>query len=248
MGLVFCSLSKFLLCAISGALTLCFAVAGALTGAIAGALAAKATHSGLLRGASLGAVAGAILSVEILEASRAYWCMEQTGSRGTSSMADFIEELVRARLIEESISPDILTAYNLQFEQVAHGNRGYDEIHDVNNVVASRGMTKDSLNKLPQHVILKDMKAEDTCCAICLQVMFFLSRCLNILIPFLHEFLYSHKEAFDWSRHCCRRNCKKLTTLSSYISLDMCGQMASQESLLSCLQTNCVVILCSLAV
>ncbi|KAL1373268.1 hypothetical protein AAHE18_01G262200 [Arachis hypogaea] len=169
MGLVFCSLSKFLLCAISGALTLCFAVAGALTGAIAGALAAKATHSGLLRGASLGAVAGAILSVEILEASRAYWCMEQTGSRGTSSMADFIEELVRARLIEESISPDILTAYNLQFEQVAHGNRGYDEIHDVNNVVASRGMTKDSLNKLPQHVILKDMKAEDTCCAICLQ-------------------------------------------------------------------------------
>ncbi|MED6182328.1 hypothetical protein PIB30_027570 [Stylosanthes scabra] len=169
MGLWCCSLSKFILCAISGALTLCFAIAGALTGAIAGALAAKATHSGFLRGASLGAVAGAILSVEILEASRAYWCMEQTGARGTSSMADFIEELIRARLVEESISPAILTAYNLQFEHVAHGNRGYDEIRDVNNVVASRGMTKDSLNKLPKHVILKDMKAEDTCCAICLQ-------------------------------------------------------------------------------
>ena len=28
--------------------------------------------------------------------------------------ADFIEELVRARLVEESLTPAILTAYNLQ--------------------------------------------------------------------------------------------------------------------------------------
>ena len=68
-------------------LMFCFMVAaGAMTGAIAGALAAKATRSGLLRGVSLGAIAGSILSVEVLEASRAYWCMEQTGSRGASSM------------------------------------------------------------------------------------------------------------------------------------------------------------------
>ncbi|WJX90033.1 RING-type E3 ubiquitin transferase [Trifolium repens] len=162
--------SKFLICAISGTLTASFALAGALTGAIAGALAAKATKSGFFRGVSLGAIAGAILSVEVLEASRAYWCMEQTGSRGASSMADFIEELVRGRLVEESLTPAILTTYNLQFEQVGIANNtGYDEIHDVHSLVASRGLSGDSLNKLPHHMILKDMKAEDTFCAICLQ-------------------------------------------------------------------------------
>ncbi|KAK7265812.1 hypothetical protein RJT34_33436 [Clitoria ternatea] len=160
---------KFLLCTISALLTLSFAIAGALTGAIAGALAAKATKSGLLRGVSLGAIAGAILSVEVLEASRAYWCMEQTGSRGASSMADFIEELVRGRLVEESLTPAILTAYNLQFDQVGIANTGYDEIHDIHGLVASRGLSGDSLNKLPHHMILKDMKAENSCCTICLQ-------------------------------------------------------------------------------
>lgn len=171
--LVFRFVSKFLLCAISGTLTACFAIAGALTGAIAGALAAKATKSGFLRGVSLGAIAGAILSVEVLEASRAYWCMEQTGSRGTSSMADFIEELVRGRLVEESLTPAILTAYNLQFEQVGIANNtGYDEIHDVHSLVAaSRGLPGDTLSKLPHHTILKDTKAENTLCAICLQVI-----------------------------------------------------------------------------
>ncbi|XP_057416000.1 NEP1-interacting protein-like 2 isoform X2 [Lotus japonicus] len=162
----FQSVSRLILCALSGALTGCFAIAGALTGALAGALAAKATKSGFFRGVSLGAIAGAILSVEVLEASRAYWCMEQTGSRGASSMADFIEELVRGRLVEESLTPAILTAYNLQ---VGVANTGYDDIHDVHNLVASRGLSGDSLKKLPHHMILKDMKAENSYCTICLQ-------------------------------------------------------------------------------
>ncbi|KAK7292196.1 hypothetical protein RIF29_07967 [Crotalaria pallida] len=148
-------------CVLSAALTSCFAIVGALIGALAGALAATATKTSFLRGTSVGAIVGVIISVEVLEASRSYW-----------SMTNVIEELiVRARAVEESLRPVVLSAYNLQ--QAHHANRGYDEIHDGHSLVASRGrLSGDSLNKSPQHLVLKDMKVEEEntyYCTICLQ-------------------------------------------------------------------------------
>ncbi|KAJ4974890.1 hypothetical protein NE237_008064 [Protea cynaroides] len=158
---------KLIVGGLSGALTGIFALAGAFTGAVTGALAGRASDSGVLRGAGLGAVAGAILSVEVLEASRAYWCSERSGTRSSSSMADFVEELLQGRLVVQE--PTMFTAYRWQ---VSIANISYDEIHDVFSEFPSKGLSGESLKKLPWHVITDEEKAKygDTfCCTICLQ-------------------------------------------------------------------------------
>ncbi|KAK9198657.1 hypothetical protein WN944_013843 [Citrus x changshan-huyou] len=164
---LFQSIPKFIAGAISGTLTGLFALAGAFTGAITGALAGRASNCGVLRGAGLGAIAGAVLSVELLEASRAYWCLERTGSRGSSSMADFVEDLLRGRFIEEQFTPAILGAYHWQ---VRIASMSYD-VNDTDCRALSRGLTGESLKKLPCHVILDEIKpTQSSCCSICLQV------------------------------------------------------------------------------
>ena len=56
--------------------------------------------------------------------------------------------------------------------QIGFGNLSYDDMYDVYGEVASRGLSGDSLKKLPCHVILDGIKAAQTnCCTICLQVI-----------------------------------------------------------------------------
>ncbi|KAG5522788.1 hypothetical protein RHGRI_034811 [Rhododendron griersonianum] len=155
--------------ALSGALTGFFALAGAFTGAITGALAGRASDSGVIRGAGLGAIAGTILSVEVLEAFRAYWCSELSGSQSSSSMvsADFIEELLRGRFVEEQFPPAILSAYSWQ---VNNANISYDDVYDAYGEVLSRGLSGEDLSKLPCHVMSDEVHAvQSICCSICLQ-------------------------------------------------------------------------------
>lgn len=162
-------LPRLLVGALSGALTGLFALAGAFTGAVTGALAGRASDSGVLRGAGLGAVAGAVLSVEVLEASRAYWYSERSGSQNTSSMADFIEQLLHGRFVDEQFTPAMFTAYRWQVRML---DLGQDEMDDIFGEVASKGLSGELLKKLPCHVISdenRDGYGESICCVICLQ-------------------------------------------------------------------------------
>ncbi|XP_020091078.1 NEP1-interacting protein-like 2 isoform X1 [Ananas comosus] len=155
--------------AISGALTGLFALAGAFTGAVTGALAGRASDSGVFRGAGLGAVAGAVLSMEVLEASRAYWCSERSGSQHTSSMADFIEELLHGRFVQEQFAPAVFTAYRWQ---VSISDLGQDDTYDIFGEIGSKGLSSESLKKLPHYVITdekRDSCGENISCTICLQ-------------------------------------------------------------------------------
>ncbi|KAL3716539.1 hypothetical protein ACJRO7_008179 [Eucalyptus globulus] len=158
---------RLAIAALFGAFVGLFALCGAFMGAIAGALAGRASNRGLIRGAILGAIAGAVLSLEALEATRAYWYQEQTGVRGTSSMADFIEELLRGRFVEDQFEPAMLTPYHWQ---VDGDSRSFIEIRDVYDELVFRGLSQDALKRLPSQVIMEDMKTmQSICCAICLQ-------------------------------------------------------------------------------
>ncbi|KAF5734135.1 NEP1-interacting protein-like 2 isoform X2 [Tripterygium wilfordii] len=125
---------------------------GAVAGAITGALAGRITDTGTPRGAALGAVAGAVLSLEVLEASRAYWCLEQSGVRGSSTMADFMEELLQERFLSEEFIPSMPTAYP---QEVNVASRRNDRIDDVYVHRPIQGLSVDFLKKLPCHVVVK---------------------------------------------------------------------------------------------
>ncbi|MCO5613027.1 hypothetical protein L7F22_067301 [Adiantum nelumboides] len=167
-----CNVPRILAGALSGALTGMFAVVGAFTGAVTGALAGRATESGLLRGAGLGAVAGAVLSVEVLEASRAYWHSGHSGSNESSFVSHFIEDLLNGRFVHDQVAPAMLTANRWQ---VNIAEMSYEELYDMfgpGDSVA-KGASEACLEKLPRYMVTKDNKfdafGDSLNCIICLQ-------------------------------------------------------------------------------
>jgi hypothetical protein len=143
-----------------------------LTGAVTGAVAGRASDSGVLRGAGLGAFAGAVLSIEVLEASRAYWCSDRLGSHGASSMADFIEQLIQARFVQEQLTS---SGYTSSRWQVSMSDFGHDDLYDIFGDISSKGLSLESLKKLPHYVVtdqMRDSFGEILSCPICLQVGF----------------------------------------------------------------------------
>ncbi|KAL2652553.1 hypothetical protein R1flu_020681 [Riccia fluitans] len=158
--------------AVTGAVTGMFAIVGAFTGAVTGAFAGRSSDNGLLRGAGLGALAGAVLSVEVLDATRAYWASERSASSAAASLAEFLEDILSGRFVQEQLSPALLTAHRWQ---VNTDEMSYDELYEMfgSGLPAVKGASKASLDELPTHVVNsdngKDVSGECICCAICLQ-------------------------------------------------------------------------------
>ncbi|OEL35207.1 hypothetical protein BAE44_0003773 [Dichanthelium oligosanthes] len=124
--------------------------AGALTGAVTGAVAGRASDSGVLRGAGLGAFAGAVLSIE----------------------ADFIEQLIQARIVQERFAS---SGYTSSRWQVSISDFAHDDLYDIFGDISSKGISQESLKKLPHYVItdqMRDSFGEILSCPICLQVEF----------------------------------------------------------------------------
>ncbi|XP_010537375.1 PREDICTED: NEP1-interacting protein-like 2 [Tarenaya hassleriana] len=161
------TVSRFIAGAVSGTLTGFFALAGAFTGAVTGAVAGRASQYGVVRGAALGAVAGAILSVEVLEASRAYWCLELSGSRGPSSMADFVEQLLHGRLVNEQLMSTVLHSSHWQLRIADVSFEDWDDVYEE---TGSRGLTGETLSKLPCYIMSAEItERQSIVCTICLQ-------------------------------------------------------------------------------
>ncbi|KAF7012873.1 hypothetical protein CFC21_027022 [Triticum aestivum] len=157
---------------ISGALTGIFALAGALTGAVTGALAGRASNSGVLRGARSGAVAGAVLSIVVLQASRAYRCSDRLGLGASSmSMTDFIEQLLHARFEQQRLG---FSAHTSHQSQVSISDFGHDDVYEIFGDISLRGLSGESLRKLPHYVVTDQVHStfqENLPCTICLQDM-----------------------------------------------------------------------------
>ncbi|KAK4756310.1 hypothetical protein SAY87_006437 [Trapa incisa] len=159
---------RLAIAALVGAAVGLFAIGGALLGATAGALVGWASNRGIIRGSLLGAAAGTVLSLEIVEALQAYGSLEETDARGQSSVADLLQELIRARFVESHLEPPaLLTSFSQQvsIETWAYSDT-YDDVYDK----FPRGLSGESLKKLPHQVIQETAaKQKDFCCSICLE-------------------------------------------------------------------------------
>ncbi|MCL7040005.1 hypothetical protein MKW94_013963 [Papaver nudicaule] len=142
-------------------ITCIFALAGAIVGMITGAITGQTTETGFIRGAGIGAVAGAIVAVELLESLL---------DGDSSSKMGMLGSLINGKIFREWVCPAMLKAYQWQ---VGTLETSYIEISDIFDVQGTRGMSPDSVDKLPKFDIIRkgtvDQCGENISCSICLQ-------------------------------------------------------------------------------
>ncbi|KAG9442873.1 hypothetical protein H6P81_018727 [Aristolochia fimbriata] len=155
---------------VSVILTFIFAMVGSLIGAMTGAFVGQATESGFFRGAGIGAISGAVFSMEVLESSLHLWRSDESGFWSLLYMIDIFSSLLSGRLVREQVGPVMLSAVQSQMRSVETNS---EEIVDIFSTGGTKGLSADSLEKLPKITITKtnclDATGEKMTCSVCLQ-------------------------------------------------------------------------------
>ncbi|XP_004512177.1 NEP1-interacting protein 1 [Cicer arietinum] len=153
----------------SAILTFCFALVGTLLGAMTGALIGQETESGFIRGAAVGAISGAVFSIEVFESSLVLWHSDESGIGCLLYLIDVIASLLSGRLVRERIGPAMLSAVQSQMGAV---ETSFDEVQNIFDIGGSKGLSGDSVAKIPKIKITSDnvdASGDKVSCSVCLQ-------------------------------------------------------------------------------
>ncbi|KAK9285560.1 hypothetical protein L1049_024755 [Liquidambar formosana] len=154
----------------SAIFTFFFALVGTLLGAMTGALIGQETESGFVRGAAVGAISGAVFSIEVFESSRVLWQSDESGIGCLLYLIDVIASLLSGRLVRERIGPAMLSAVQSQMGAI---ETNFEEIPNLFDTGGSKGLTGDSVEKIPKIKITSnndaDASGERDSCSVCLQ-------------------------------------------------------------------------------
>ncbi|KAJ4897058.1 NEP1-interacting protein-like 1 [Raphanus sativus] len=151
----------------SALFTFFFALVGTLLGALTGALIGQETETGFIRGAAVGAITGAVFSIDVLESSLLLWQSDDSGIACLLYLIDVIASLLSGRLVRERIGPAMLNA--VQSQMGAMESQFQDQTHDIFATPISKGLTGDSLDRIPK-VLITDTSGEMmVSCSVCLQ-------------------------------------------------------------------------------
>ncbi|ERM96270.1 hypothetical protein AMTR_s00001p00161410 [Amborella trichopoda] len=141
---------------------------GFFVGAVTGAFGSKASESGLLHRAGIGAISGAVLSIQIFDASLARWYSGSSLFQNLLLTADSMKSLFDGRLVREH---ELLSAIQWQIDVAESG--GYEEVHDMFEVWGTKGMPSHRIEQLPTLELtslnISDASDHQICCTICLQ-------------------------------------------------------------------------------
>lgn len=135
-----------------------------------GALIGQETESGFVRGAAVGAISGAVFSIEVFESSLLLWQSDESGIGCLLYLIDVITSLLSGRLVRERIGPAMLSAVQSQMGAV---EITFEEVQNLFDTGGAKGLSGDSVEKLPTVTITNDNNFEDSgeslSCSVCLQ-------------------------------------------------------------------------------